>query len=256
LKPLIAHLAVCTALVFTGCAKNESTEPEQPAPTATVDPSTAGSIHGTVTLDGPPPAPQKIIMSAGPECAKLSPSLTYPEVVVGDAGALANVVVYIKSGLARYRYGVPSTPARLDQRGCSYVPHVLGLMTRQPLEVENADPIVHNVHPASHTNRPWNKSQPVGAPPIDVSFGRPELAIPILCNVHPWMRSYIFVFADPYFDVTSTAGKFDLKNLPPGTYTVEAWQEKYGTQDQTVTLAPKESKSIQFTFKSAQRRTD
>jgi hypothetical protein len=255
-KVLTIHLALGAALALAGCARNESSEPELAAPAATVDLSTAGSITGTVTLDGPPPAPRKIIMSAGPECAKLSPSLTYPQVVIGDDSTLANVVVYIKSGLGRYRFDMPTTPARLDQKGCMFQPHVLALMARQPLEVANADPIVHNVHPAPHDNRAWNKSQPVGGSPIETSFDHPELAIPVLCNVHPWMRAYLFVFADPYFDVTSRTGTFNLKNLPPGTYTIEAWQEKYGTLDQTVTLAAKESKSILFTFKSAKPPTD
>jgi hypothetical protein len=256
LRFFFANLAVLTALVFSGCASHESSEPEPSAPAATVDPSTAGSISGMVALDGPPPAPKKIIVSAGPECAQLSPGLTYPEVVVGDAGALADVVVYVKSGLGRYRYDIPATAARLDQKGCAYEPHVLGVMVHQPLEVANTDPIVHNVHPASHNNRPWNKSQPVGGSPIQTFFDHPELAIQVLCNVHPWMRAYIFVFAHPYFEVTSRAGRFNLKNLPPGTYIIEAWQEKYGTLDQSVTLAPKESKFIQFTFKSAAPRAD
>jgi plastocyanin len=242
------------SLILVGCgAKKESSESGQAAaPTATVDLTTAATITGTVTLDGTPPVPRKIIMTAGPDCAKLHSSpLTYPEVVTGDHGALANVLVYVKSGLGSYRFDVPTTPAALDQVGCMYEPHVLGLMAGQALEIKNTDPLIHNVHPVPHNNRGWNKSQPVGSAPIEASFEHPEFAMPVLCNVHPWMRAFLFVFAHPYFDVTSTAGTFELKNLPPGTYTVEAWQEKYGTQDQTVTLGPKESKSLAFTFKSA-----
>jgi plastocyanin len=255
LRPLFLCFAVgfAASLVLAGCGKKESSESGQiAAPTATVDLATAAKITGTVTLDGAPPAPRKIIMTAGPECAKLHSSpLTYPEVVTGDHGALANVLVYVKSGLGSYRFDVPATPAALDQVGCMYEPHVLGLMAGQALEIKNTDPIVHNVHPVPHQNRAWNKSQPVGSAPIETSFEHPDFAIPVLCNLHPWMRAYLFVFAHPYFDVTSTAGSFELKNLPPGTYTIEAWQEKYGTQDQTVTLGPKESKSLAFTFKSA-----
>jgi len=240
-------------MILSGCTKKEPSEGGQAAaPTATVDRATAGTITGTVTLDGAQPAPRKIIMTAGPECAKLHSSpLTYPEVVTGDHGALANVLVYVKSGLGNYRFDVPATPATLDQVGCMYEPHVLGLMAGQALEVKNTDPIIHNVHPVSRNNRGWNKSQPVGSAPIEASFEHPEFAMPVLCNVHPWMRAFLFVFAHPYFDVTSTTGSFELKNLPPGTYTIEAWQEKYGNQEQTVTLGPKESKSLAFTFKSA-----
>jgi hypothetical protein len=241
------------SLILVGCAKKEPSESGQStAPTATVDLASAATIKGTVTLDGAPPEPRKIIMTAGPDCAKLHSSpLTYPEVVTGDHGALANILVYVKSGLGSYHFDVPATPAALDQVGCMYEPHVLGLMAGQALEIKNTDPIIHNVHPVPHNNRGWNKSQPVGSAPIEASFEHPDFAMPVLCNVHPWMRAFLFVFPHPYFDVTSTAGTFELKNLPPGTYTVEAWQEKYGTQDQTVTLGPKESKSLAFTFKSA-----
>jgi hypothetical protein len=245
------RIGVClTAILALGaCSHKESSEPEQAAPTATVDPTTVGTITGTVSLDGMPPTPRPIIMTAGPDCAKLHSSpLTYPEVVTGDHGALANVLVYVKSGLGNYRYDLPATPATLDQVGCMYEPHVLGLMAQQKLDIKNTDPIVHNVHPVPHANRAWNQSQPVGSAAIETSFERPDFAIPVLCNLHPWMRAYVFVFTHPYFDVTSTAGTFDLKNLPPGTYTVEAWQEKYGTQDQTVTIGPKESKAIAFRF--------
>jgi len=247
----LALAAICAAAILAlgACSGNQSSAPEQPAPTATVDPTTAGSVTGTVTLDGTPPTPRPIIMTAGPECAKLHSSpLTYPEVVTGDHGGLANVVVYVKSGLGNYRYDLPSAPAALDQVGCMYQPHVLGMMARQKLDIKNTDPIVHNVHPVPHHNRAWNESQPVGGAAIETEFDNPDFAIPVLCNLHPWMRGYVFVFSHPYFDVTTTAGTFDLKNLPPGTYTIEAWQEKYGTQDQTVTIAPKESKAISFRF--------
>jgi len=239
------------SFILAGCGRKEPSESGQAAaPTATVDLSTAATITGTVTLDGAPPEPRKIIMTAGPECAKLHSSpLTYPEVVTGGHGALANVLVYVKSGLGSYRFDVPATPAALDQVGCMYEPHVLGLMAGQALEIKNTDPLIHNVHPVPHNNRGWNKSQPVESAPIEASFERPEFAMPVLCNVHPWMRAFVFVFSHPYFDVTSTAGSFELKNLPPGSYTIEAWQEKYGTQEQTVTLGPKESKSVAFTFR-------
>ncbi|MFY9689112.1 MAG: hypothetical protein WAJ86_04190, partial [Candidatus Acidiferrales bacterium] len=124
---LAACAAFCAAAILAGCSHNESSDDDQPAPTATVDPATVGDLSGTVTLDGTPPAPRPIIMTAGPECAKLHSSpLTYPEVVTGDHGALANVLVYVKSGLGKYRYDLPAAPATLDQVGCMYEPHVLG----------------------------------------------------------------------------------------------------------------------------------
>jgi plastocyanin len=245
--------AVCVglSLLLIGCGSKNSGTIEQPAPTAVVDPSTAGSITGTVTLDGTPPANPAVIMTNAPECAKLhSAPVFYPQVVTGDQGALADVIVYIKSGVGNYRFDVPSPAVTLDQTGCMYEPHVLGVMAGQKFDVKNTDPVEHNVHPAPRVNRAWNKSQPIGSGMIETSFNHPELAIRVLCNLHPWMRAYVFVFSHPYFDVTSKTGTFELKNLPPGNYIIEAWQEKYGTQDQSVTLRPRETKSISFTFEA------
>jgi hypothetical protein len=240
-------------LITTGCSKKGRSEaPEPHPPTAIVDPATAGSISGTVKLDGAPPSFHPLDMSAEAACAQAHPTPVVPPIVVtGEHGALANVVVYIKSGLGRYRYDTPTEPAVLDQKGCMYEPHVLAFMVHQPLIINNDDPTTHNIHPVPRENHPWNKSQPQGAPPIDTTFDRPELAIRVMCNVHPWMRAFFFVFDHPYFAVTTKTGAFDLKNIPPGTYTVEAWQEHYGVLDQTIMLAPKESKSMSFIFKSA-----
>ena len=135
----------------------------------------------------------------------------------------------------------PSDTAILGQKNCMYAPHVLALMTNQPFAVQNSDPTMHNVHPMPKHNRQWSNSQPAGSAPLKQSFANPEFAMPVLCNVHPWMRAIVFVFDHPYFAVTSPAGTFELKNLPPGTYTIEAWHEAYRAQDQTVVIGPKES---------------
>jgi hypothetical protein len=251
---------VLFTLVLAGCGGKKSAPTQQSspaaqvqsAPTKVVDPATVGTITGTVTLEGTPPAPHEIMLSASPACAKLHSSpLIYPEVVTGNHGALADVIVYVKSGLESYRFAAPGAPARIDQQGCMYEPHVQGLMVGQRLSVANTDPVLHNVLLLPRQNLPLNKSQPIGSAPIETSFDHPELGVKVLCNIHPWMCAYVFVFSHPYFDVTAKKGTFELKNLPPGTYTIEAWQEKYGTQDQTVTLAAKEAKSISFAFKAA-----
>lgn len=260
LRAIRCHASgVVLALVLAGCGGKGSTPTQQSAlpaaqqsaPTKVVDPATAGTITGTVTLNGTAPPPREIALSASPACAKLHSSpLIYPEVVTGNHGALADVIVYVKSGLESYRFATPSAAAQIDQRGCMYEPHVQGLMVGQKLSVTNTDPVLHNVLMLPRKNVPWNKSQPIGSTPIETSFDHPELAMKVLCNIHPWMCAYIFAFSHPYFDVTSKKGTFELKSLPPGTYTIEAWQEKYGTQDQNVTLAAKEAKSISFTFKT------
>ena len=258
-KKATGCIALTAALAFLGggCGRKSATRSNQPiatpAPSAAVNPASAGSISGTVRLDGPPPKLRPINMSAEPYCEKAHPGPAIPpEVILGKDGALANVVVYVKGGdLERYRFRAPAQPVELDQQGCMYEPHVVALMTNQPLEVKNDDQTTHNVHALPAANPEWNESQPVGAAPIEKRFQQPEIAIPIRCNVHPWMQAYAFVFGNPYFAVTAKDGKFEIRDLPPGTYTLEAWQEKYGVEDQAVTISAKESKQVSFTFKSS-----
>lgn len=251
-RPAGIVFSIFCALAISGCSKKAAEQPPQPPPpTAVVDAATAGTITGTVRLEGTPPKFRPIDMSAEPVCVKVNPKPVPPPIVVtGAHGALANVAVYVKSGLGRYKYDVPQTPVVLNQKGCMYEPPVLALRVGQPLEVRNDDPTVHNIHVMARVNRSWNRSQEPGDPPFKVKFDHPELAIPVTCNVHPWMRAYLFVFDNPYYDVTTKTGDFTLKGLPPGTYTIEARQEYYGVQDQTVTLGPKETKSISFVFKA------
>ena len=249
--------AAAFALVVVGCSKNQSstTGEEQPAAATsakkTVDMSTVGSVSGVVKLDGAAPKFKPINMSADPYCVKANSKPVYPdEVVTGSGGTLANVVVYVKSGAEDYSFPTPTEPVSFDQKGCMYTPHVVALMVGQQLQVINSDDTTHNIHPTPADNREWNKSQPPKAPAIVETFARPEVAIPVKCNVHPWMKGYFAVMANPYYAVTDKDGKFELKNLPPGTYTVEAWQEKYGVVDQSVTIGAKESKTSDFTFKA------
>ncbi|HXT72345.1 MAG TPA: carboxypeptidase regulatory-like domain-containing protein [Candidatus Angelobacter sp.] len=249
--------AAAFALVVVGCSKNQSqsTGEEQPAATSakkTVDMSTVGSVSGVVKLDGTAPKFKPINMSADPYCVKANSKPAFPDqVVVGDGNTLANVVVYVKTGAEDYSFPTPSDSVTLDQKNCMYTPHVVALMVGQTLSVVNSDDTTHNIHPTPADNREWNKSQPPKAPSITDTFARPEVAIPVKCNVHPWMKSYIAVMANPYYAVTDKDGKFELKNLPPGTYTIEAWQEKYGVVDQTVTIGAKEAKTSDFTFKAS-----
>jgi hypothetical protein len=250
LRPAALALAIILGIAITGCGKKENEgPPPAPEPTAVVDPATAGTLTGTVTFEGTPPQFRAIDMSAEPACVQAHPTPVVPPVVVlGPRGALANAVVYIKSGLGAYHYDTPTDPAVLDQQGCMYVPRVLAFRTHQPIEIKNTDPVTHNVHPMPRDNKPWNRSLPQGAAPFITNFPHQELAIPVACNIHPWMRAFLFVFDNPYYDVTTKTGTFELKNLSPGTYTIEVWHERFGTLDQTVTLAPKESKSISFKF--------
>jgi hypothetical protein len=192
-------------------------------------------------------------MAKEPECVKLHPrpALT-EEVVVGDGSALQNVIVFVSEGLTNPPTDPPAEPAVIDQKGCTYHPHVLALQANQKLRIVNSDPTSHNIHPLPRNNREWNRSQPPGMPPLEESFAREEI-IPVKCNVHPWMRSYIAVFKHPYFAVTAANGRFELRNLPAGSYTIQAWHEKYGNTEQKVTVAANETKTVEFIFKSKPR---
>lgn len=246
-------MALLLGAVLMSCGKKqEESETGAATPNAaakSVDQATAGSITGTVQLDGKAPKMKIINMAAEPVCAKehSTPAMTQ-DVVPGENETLQNVVVYLQGDFSPYKFDQPTMAVTIDQKGCMYDPHVLALRTGQTLQVVNSDPVTHNIHPVPKDNREWNQSQPPGATPIDQSFARQEVAIPVKCNVHPWMKAYIAVLANPYFQVTGKDGSFDLKDVPPGTYKVTAWHELYGTTEQEVTIGPKESKSITFTF--------
>jgi hypothetical protein len=247
-------LGTLAAFGFAGCGENQKQKSATwiSTPTRKIDPETTGSISGTVTLEGAPPAPKPIDMSAEPYCDKLNAAPVFPQqVVTGNGGSLANVVVYIKDFPADYIVDASPSAATLSQRGCMYDPHVVALRTGQTLEIKNEDQATHNILAMPNQNPKWNRSETPGAPPLEETFAVPELAIPLRCNVHPWMKSYVFVFNHPYFAVTGRDGQFEFKNLPPGTYTLEAWQEKYGVQETTVTVTPKKSSATNFKFNVA-----
>ena len=213
--------------------------------------SAAAAVMGTVRLEGQASKGKPINMVKEPVCVKAhpAPALT-EEVVTGPDNALQNVIVYVSEGLPSSSFDPPSGPAVIDQKACIYHPHVIALQTNQKLRIVNSDPTSHNIHPLPRNNREWNRSQPPGMPPLEESFAREEIVIPVKCNVHPWMRSYIAVFKHPFFSVTGSNGRFDLKNLPPGNYTIAAWHEKYGTQTQQVSIAVGETKTLDFVFRA------
>jgi len=207
------------------------------------------TVRGEVKFVGAVPKPTPINMAADPSCAKQHPTPVLSQSLMADArGDLQNVVVFLADGLGEGKFDPPSQPAVIEQKGCMYQPHVLALQANQRLELVNDDPTTHNIHPTPANNREWNKAEPPGTK-IDEAFPREEIAIPVKCNVHPWMRSYVAVFKHPYFMVTGKDGRFNLSNLPPGTYTIEAWHEKLGIATQRVTVGANETKAIDFVFK-------
>jgi plastocyanin len=207
------------------------------------------SLTGVVKFEGTVPKPSRIDMSADSNCVKAHPTpATTEDIVVGANGGLANVVIYVSDGLAGRTFQPPSQPAVIEQKGCQYKPHVLAMQANQKLDVVNNDETTHNIHPTPNNNREWNMTQPHGVP-LEQTFAREEIAIPVKCNIHPWMRGFIAVFKHPYFAVTDKNGSFDIKDLPPGSYTITAWQEKLGTLTQKITIGAGESKTLDFVFK-------
>src|SRR5947209_9064885 len=246
-------LAVSLGLVLlAGCGKKETAE-EQPAsapaaaPAATpIDPATAASVSGTVKFEGEAPKAAKIDMSQDPACKGTNTA----ENVMASGGHLANVFVYVKEGLGSRTFEVPKEAITIDQSGCKYHPHVLGVMAGQTLKIVNSDPTTHNIHPTPADNREWNESQPPQSPPLEKTFAREEIMLPVKCNQHPWMKMYVNVVKTPFYAVTGPDGKFEIKGLPPGDYTLAFVQEKMGAQEQKVTLAAKDSKTADATFKT------
>jgi plastocyanin len=218
-----------------------------PAPTDTAD--GPGAIAGIVTFAGTPPKPRPLPMDSDPQCAKASPGATTELLVVGSGGGLKNVFVYVKEGLGARRYAVPSTEVALDQNGCRYVPHVLGIQAGQTMLVSNSDPLIHNVHAMPKNNREFNFGQPARTPPVSRVFEQPEIGLPFKCDVHGWMNAYVNVVPHPFYAVTKDDGSFEIKGLPEGTYTLELWHERLGTQTQPVTVTAAAPAKVSASFK-------
>jgi plastocyanin len=249
----IGMLTLCALLILGACSKKEeqsnNTAAEQqaaPAPAATpIDPATVATISGTVKFDGTAPKASKIDMSQDPGCKGNNEA----ENIVVSNGDLANVFVYVKDGLGNRTFDVPKDPVVLDQKGCQYHPHVLALMAGQTIDIKNDDPTTHNIHPTPKDNREWNESQPPSSPAIEKNFAREEIMLPVKCNQHPWMKMYINVVKSPFYAVTDKDGKYTITGLPPGDYTIAFVQEKLGEQDQKVTVAAKDNKTVDQSFK-------
>lgn len=243
----------CAAALLSGCTKTTppAAPKSEPAPVYfQVDPATAGTVTGTIHYKGKRPPPKVIDMSEEPACVEAHHGKAYDESLeVNKSGDLANAFVYIKSGLEGKTFAVPAKPVTIDQSGCWFRPRVLGIQVGQTLQVINSDPVTHNIHPMAEVNRAWNHSQGAGDPPIDRRFVKPEIMIPVKCNIHSWMHAFIGVLPYPYFAVSADNGSFTIGNLPPGTYTIAVWQEKLGTQEQQITVSPHGSAEANFTFK-------
>lgn len=243
------------AILLVACgAKQEpaaaQTKPAEPAAYFHVDPATAGTIHGKISFTGAKPAAQRIDMEADPACQKVNNGrkVVDDSVIVSPDGGLANAFVYIKAGLEGKKFETPAEEAVLDQHGCTFGPRVMGVMTRQTVIVRNGDPVEHNVHPVPKNNAAWNEAMEPNGADARHRFAHPEIMIRVKCNIHGWMRSYIGVLEHPYFAVTASDGTFTLPNVPPGSYTVGVWHEKFGELEQTVTVGASADQKVDLQY--------
>lgn len=212
----------------------------------------AADVTGKVVFEGAAPTPATINTGADPTCKMAHPKgLTSDDVIVNSNGTLKDVFIYVKDGLGDKKFPAPTTPVEFNQEGCQYHPKVFGIQAGQPLEIINSDNTLHNVHALPKNSQSFNLGMPIKGMKLKKTFDKPEIMVKIKCEVHPWMSAYAGVVDNPFFGVSDDQGKFDIKNLPPGTYTLEAWHEKYGTQEEKVTITDDKSQDVTFTFKAS-----
>lgn len=244
---ILSVFAVAAAVACGGGGgESESAAVAEPAAPA-FDPSTAGAVSGMVMVEGELPAPEELMMNSDPNCV-MAATNTQSSTYVGSDGNLGNVFVYVREGLGDMTFPVSSEVVTLNQEGCRYIPHVLGIQVGQTLNIVNSDPTLHNIHATPEANDEFNMGQPIQGMQFERTFDTPEVMVPMRCDVHGWMNAYIGVLEHPFFAVTGEDGMFDISTLPPGDYVVEAWHEALGTQTQNVTVAMGETAEVSFTF--------
>ena len=241
-RGVLAPLALL--LLLAACSPKA---PEAAAPAGPPGKTGTAVVSGRVVLAGVPPANEKVAMTTDPFCAGHNPGETeLPAYAVGAEGALANVLLRVTEGVSG-SYPAPAEAKTLDQKGCAFAPRVLALVTGQPLEIVSSDATLHNVHAGAKANAAFNLGMPAPGTRYTRTFARPEI-VPFKCDVHPWMRAWVAVVPHPFFAVTGADGRFEIRGLPAGTYTVEAWHEKLPAQTFTVTVADGETKAHDVTF--------
>jgi plastocyanin len=259
--PATAVLALFVMVGATGCKPNEAirrgavvgkgTKTSDPGASngPAIDLATTGSIRGTVNFAGKPPERLKIDMSQDPVCS-ITGGENLAEQYVVRGGKLANVYVYVKDGPQEAMRAAPQStaPVALDQVGCKYTPHVIAVMRGGSVEFRNSDGTMHNIHTMPTGNPTVDVSQGAKGAPETRKFYQPEIMMPVRCNNHPWMNAFINISATPFFAVTDADGKFEIKGLPPGKYTLAAVHEKLGEQTISIEIASKEQAKAEFSY--------
>jgi plastocyanin len=246
LRPSLAVLLAAAGLA--ACSESGSAPPAPLAKITPVDAATAGSIAVAVEYDGPAPAPKPVAMNGVPACAAMHPQGVTDQPISVVDGKLANAVVFIKTGFGARTFAPPTAPAVIDQKGCLYDPPLAAVMVGQSLQFRNSDAESHNVHGRPQVADAWNFLMSRQGAARDVLFTKPELGIPVDCDIHPWMHAYVSVFDNPYFGITGADGSVVLKTVPPGTYVVGVWHPTLGSMVQPVTLEPSGTATVTFSF--------
>ena len=236
-------------LSVSGCGGRGTGKLELPEREVTpVDPSQTGSIGGTAHCLVMVAQPRVIKVAGNPECSALTHGRIRSEEILVQDGHLANVFVYVKSGLEGKVFAVPTDPVQIDNRGCVYIPHVAGAQAYQPVLLMNSDPTLHNIHVMTQNSRPMNIGLPVQGMSRTIQFPAEEVMVKMKCDVHPWMGAYLGVVDHPFFAVTGSDGVYSLEGVPAGTYTVAAWHESLGSVEKEITITPNGEVVLDFEF--------
>ena len=261
-------LFICASLavlaLVAGCGGGgETTTAPPPPPAADQAAGPAGggaaltgnaTITGKISFEGAPPPAEKIQMSADPYCAQNAGANPVTETVKVSDGGLENVIVYIANAPAG-TYPTPTTPVEVNQQNCRYIPHVFTMMTNQPLKIKNSDATLHNIHVWAEKNPQYNQGQPVKDMVNETKFAQEEV-VPMRCDVHKWMSSFVGVFHHPFHTVSKAAGTFEIPMLPAGSYEVVAWHEKFGKKTAMLTVADNEKKEVTISFNANDKASD
>ena len=244
---------VLVAAAALAACSNPTPTPAPAEATGAPDPATVGTVSGRITVEGTVPAAAMIRLDADPKCAAMTEGGQRADesVVMGDGQTLQNVFVYVKDGLPPRMYPVPTAPVVLDQQQCRYVPRVFGIQVGQQLTIRNSDALLHNVRSEGVINEPFDVGTPIQGMEVQRTFATREVMVPFKCNVHAWMHAYAGVLEHPFFAVSDEGGRFSIGQLPPGTYTLEFWHERFGTATQQVTVAAHETRELTFSYKAS-----
>ncbi|PYS00977.1 MAG: TonB-dependent receptor [Acidobacteria bacterium] len=216
--------------------------------------SNTGTIKGHIHLSGKLPGNPIIRMGVDPMCARINAGkrIVQESVVADINGGLANVFVKLQGTFPQTP--VPAQPVTIDQRGCIYIPRVVGMRVGQMLQIKNSDAFLHNVHSLSAVSSNFNVGQPTAGLVYSFRPKEEEIMLRLKCDIHSWMTAYVGVVSHPYFTVSSEGGVFQIDKVPVGTYTIQAWHERYGVLTQKVRVSAGATVTADFTYGGAESR--